>query len=117
MEPTITEFREIFPEFNSVSNARVQYYMDLAIAQVGKNAFGECYAQAVYLLTAHNLLMMDPSRAQSGEKASEKVGDLAVSYNTSKSGGMDGELSQTQYGKQFIQLRNSKVVAPMLVDC
>ena len=117
MEPTLLEFRTIFPEFDLQSDARVQYYMDLAIAQVGKNAFGDCYAQAVYLVTAHNITMMDPSRSVSGTKASEKVGDLAISYDTSSGKGMDAMFNQTQYGKQFLQLRNSKVVFPMIVDC
>lgn len=118
MEPTIEEFREIFPEFNSIGNPRVQYYFNLSVGQVGKNAFGDCYAQAVYLMTAHNLVMSDPNRAQSGEKSSEKVGDLAVSYNTtSATDDLDSYLRQTQYGKQFIQLRNSKVIMPNVVDC
>lgn len=117
MEPTILEFRDIFPEFNSISNTRIQYYLDLAISQVGKNAFGDCYAQAVYLVTAHNLTMMDPSRAQNGNKSSEKVGDLAVSYDTSSGKGLDAMFNQTQYGKQFLQLRNSKVIAPLVLDC
>lgn len=117
MEPTIEKFREIFTEFNTIGNSRVQYYLDLAIGQVGKNAFGDCYEQAVYLLTAHNLTMMDPSRAQNGEKSSEKAGDLAVSYNTTAGKGLDMYLNQSQYGKQFIQLRDSKVVAPMVLDC
>ena len=117
MDPTIEEFLAIFPEFSSVVNTRIQYYMDLAIAQVGKDAFGDCYAQAVYLITAHNLTMMDPSRSENGEKSSEKVGDIAVSYNTTVANGQDAEFNQTQYGKQFIQLRNSKVVCPMIVDC
>lgn len=116
MEPTLVEFREIFPEFASSSDARVQYFMDLATAQVNTTAFGDCYAQAVYLLTAHNLTMMDPSRASSGSKSMEKVGDLAVSYDTSSGTGMDAEFNQTQYGKQFLQLRNSKVISPLVLD-
>lgn len=116
MEPTLADFRIVFPEFASTSDARVQYYMDLAVAQVGKIAFGDCYAQAVYLITAHNLTMMDPSRATSGSKSSEKAGDLAVSYDTSSGKGMDAMFNQTQYGKQFLQLRNSKVISPLVLD-
>lgn len=117
MEPTLEEFREIFTEFNSIGNPRVQYYFELSQGQVGEKAFADCYAQAVYLMTAHNLTMMDPSRAQNGEKSSEKAGDLAVSYNTASGNGLDAYLNQSQYGKQFIQLRNAKVVSPTLVDC
>jgi len=117
LEPTIIEFREIFPEFNPVSDPRLQYYMDLSIGQVGKNAFGDCYAQAVYLVTAHNLVMMDPSRATNGTKSADKVGDISVSYDTSSGKGMDAMFNQTQYGKQFLQLRNSKVISPLILDC
>jgi len=116
LEPTLAEFRTIFSEFVAQSDARVQYYMDLAELQVGKIVFGNSYAQAVYLLTAHSLTMMDPSRAQNGEKASEKVGDLAVSYSTSSGKSLDAELNQTQYGKQFIQMRNALVINPMVLD-
>lgn len=116
MEPTIEEFREIFPEFDSLPSPRVQYYLDLAVAQVGKNAFGDVYSQAVYLVAAHNLTMMDPSRSENGTKSSEKVGDLAISYDTSSGKGMDAMFNQTQYGKQFLQLRNSKVIAPLVLE-
>lgn len=118
MEPTLEQFREIFSEFNSISNTKVNYYMDLAKGKVGKNAFGDCYAQAVYLMTAHDLVMSNPDRASSAEKASEKVGDLAISYNTSTTGDdLDAYLRQTQYGNQFLNLRNSKVITMSIVDC
>ena len=116
MEPDIDEFLAIFPEFSSIGEIRLEYYFDLTIPQVGESAFGTCYAQAIYLLLAHNLTMIDPSRATEGAKASEKVGDLAVSYDTSSGKSADSELNQTQYGKQFIQLRNSKVTAVLVLE-
>ena len=118
MNPTQDEFLEIFDEFNGINPSKIEYYYNLSLGQVGANAFGDCYAQAVYLMTAHNLTMSDPSKAKNGQKASEKVGDIAVSYNTGSADGLDAYLTQSNYGLQFIELRNSKVIGMSIVeDC
>lgn len=118
MNPTIDEFLDIFDEFNSFNSTKVGYYFNSSLCQVGKNAFGDCYAQAVYLMTAHNLTMSNPSKAGAGQKSSEKVGDISVSYNTGSADGIDAFLTQTNYGLQFIELRNSKVIGMSIVeDC
>lgn len=118
MNPTYDEFLEIFDEFNSYSPNKVEYYFNLSLGQVGKKAFGDCYAQAVYLMTAHNLTMSKASKATSGQKSSEKVGDISVTYNTGGADGVDAYLMQTNYGLQFIELRHSKVIGMSIVeDC
>lgn len=118
MNPTLDEFLEIFDEFNSINASKREYYYNLSIGQVGEKAFKDCYAQAVYLMTAHNLIMSDPSRATSGQKSSERVGDISISYNTGDMDGLDSYLRQTNYGLQFLELRASKVIAMSIVeDC
>ena len=111
MEPTVSEFKKIFPEFSDTAKSRIEYYMSQAQNEISTTSFGDSYVHAVYLVTAHNLTISDPDRAANGATASEKAGDLAVTYKTT-SGGNDPfqEYRQTNYGIQYITLVKSNVM-------
>ena len=110
-EPNIEQFRKIFPEFSEIADCRIDFFMSQAKNQISTTAFGDSYAYAVYLVTAHILTISDPARAQNAAITSEKAGDLSVSYNVA--GGIgDGfdEYRQTQYGLQYITLVKSCIM-------
>lgn len=116
MEPTLSQFREIFTEFSSESDSKIEYWMNQAKNQVSSTAFGDSYAHAVYLVTSHYLIINDPARAQNGAISSEKAGDLSVTYKTGENiNDGFGEFRQTQYGLQYITLVKSCVMTVNVV--
>lgn len=119
MNPTIDDFLVIFSEFDDDSIyafAKVEYFFNQSLLQVGKNAFRKNYAHAVYLLTAHNLIMNDSSRVNDGQIKSEKAGDLSTTYVTEAGEGQDQYLRQTNYGLQYIELRDSTIISINIAD-
>lgn len=119
MEPTITEFLKIFSEFNSVNSVRLEFFFDTALGRITSEIFHEnqSYKMAVYLMTAHTASMLDPSKAANGSIASEKVGDVAVSYNTSNVGNPDSweDLPSTQYGLQLMRLLKENIISAQVL--
>jgi hypothetical protein len=111
MNPTLEEFLTIFPEFASMG-AKANFFYPLALDQVATNQFGNSYAYAVYLLTAH--MMTSLTSAGSGIKTSERVGDVAISYHIIDN---EEELSSTKYGIEFLRLRKSKVISTLVLGC
>jgi len=116
MEPTLTEFLKIFSEFACLANAKVSFFYDTALARVGRAVFpdAQAYKMAVYLMTAHTATILDPTRAASGKVASEKVGDLSVSYDVGPSSEME-ELASTQYGMQYLRLIKENIVGAQVL--
>lgn len=114
--PTIDGFLEIFDEFAAENQTKLDYYLELAKGQASEKAFGDFYSHAVYLLTAHNFTMSKPAAAASGQKASEKVGDISISYKTGGEDDLDSFLRQTNYGLQFLELRASRVIGMGVVE-
>lgn len=116
MEPTLKNFLKIFSEFNSVANAKVDFIFCATLERVGKDNFcsEKTYEMAVYLLTAHELTVLDPCKAANGNVTSEKAGDLAISYDTG-SGDKADELMSTQYGRQYLRLIKENVIKPQVL--
>ena len=111
MEINATNFKEVFPEFASQSEVRVDMFLDGAKDQISADVFGKSYERAVLFLAAHDLTMSDPDKASKPQVTSEKVGDVSVSYSSVNAvNNSDNYYMQTQYGLQFLGLRNACVV-------
>lgn len=116
MEINPTNFKEVFPEFASQSEARVQYFLDSAVEQISEAIFEKSYQRAVFFLAAHDLTMSDPSKAEKPQVTSEKVGDVSVTYSAGYVvKDADNYFKQTQYGLQFLRLRDSSVVGAIVL--
>jgi len=111
MAITIAGFRAIFPQFSAVPDSTVQFYLDLAVKQVGKARWEACnlYEEGVYWLAAHYIqLSIDAENGGgtvSGPASSKRVGDVQVSYQTFNIDGMttlDMFYESTIYGRTFL---------------
>jgi hypothetical protein len=113
MEVNIENFLALFPGFANLSPTRIALFLSNAECVVSEKAFGDCYPQAIFFVTAHNLTMLDPTVANGGAIASEKVGDISLTYkNMGDPSAQDG-YTQTQYGLQYLQLRDSRVIGAL----
>lgn len=104
-------FLEYFPDFSTESNDRINLFLTESARYVNTNVWGAKanFAQALY--TAH-LISTGNSGASSGSLSSDKVGDLSQNYSTQTS---DTSLGATSYGLQFLQLRKSLLLSPMVI--
>lgn len=113
MTPAI--FKEMFPQFVGKSDQYVQLYIDQAVLSVnakvwlGKTELGIAY------LTAHLLAMIDQAASGvAGSVTSEKVGDLSRNYSGLALQNAN-EYSLTNYGLEFLRLRKSIPISPMVL--
>ncbi|WP_447724622.1 DUF4054 domain-containing protein [Sphingomonas koreensis] len=120
--PTVAEFRERFPAFAAVPDARVQYWLDHHDPVTTDWIEGD-YQNAILELTAHNLVVNDevPGSGQSGDMAGVtrfRSASMDVSFSEkAANAGLDGEYDATKYGQRFkIYLRRS-MAGPRLVGC
>lgn len=124
MAYTVDQFREIFPEFAAATypDARIQFFLDLAYAQLNPRVWGGLLDRAAILLTAHNIAVAPrPSTTAGGANSfvglatglvsSKSLGGASVSYdNTTGSEDGAGSYNLTRYGQQFYSLLDSTVV-------
>ncbi len=108
--PAITDFKNRFPEFDSVDDARVQLFLDDATLEVSKSNWGKLYDKGVLYLTAHELSIgtATANGASGGIKseASKSVGNVSVSYGSLNYNEYDNYYTTTAYGKKYIDMKN-----------
>jgi hypothetical protein len=126
VSPTATEFKARFPAFASVSDAVVNVVLAEAALQVDETwvSVGD-FTLGINLLTAHILTLDGHGTGAEAEAAAAgtlgfktmKSGNLTLErFSASESGSVSGDaLSQTSYGKRFIDLRRRNVPAVMVV--
>lgn len=108
---TVASFQARFPEFASVSNARVQLFIDAATPYFDVARWGETLDEGMAYRVAHELKMSDATAAGkvagvSGLAASKSVGGVSVSYAAAS--GLkhtDVYWMGTSYGQRYLQLR------------
>jgi hypothetical protein len=112
---TPAEFKERFPEFSAVADPRVQMFLDDAALSVNVSLWGNKADLGIAYLAAH-LLTMDNrgGNGASGPVTSEKVGDLQRSY-AAPQGTLDPVYAATNYGIQFLRLRKSIMISPLVL--
>jgi hypothetical protein len=97
------------PELATTDPTRLNLVIDLAEIRTGQ-VYGAARPQAVALLAAHMLTLGNRSGGSAGAVTSESVGPLSISYGAS---GAEGDLGQTSYGVQLLELRESYVFSAM----
>jgi hypothetical protein len=102
MTLTVAEFKELFPQFASISDVAIQFHLDCIADQVSEALFGECYKRAAYLLLAHVVTEVIVRAGASGPVTSERVGNLAKTYGTNANS--SSSLSTTSYGVEYLRL-------------
>lgn len=88
----------------------VAVYIELATGRTSTCYYGEQANYAIALRAAHigSLALRGGGAGDAGSIASKKEGDLAVSYSSTMKGvNSEADLSQTSYGLQLIDLRDS----------
>jgi hypothetical protein len=113
-------FKIRFPEFDSVSDARIQLFIDDAVIVLNSVYWGDKYDLGLNYLTAHLLTLGTKSEAGSstsvGGIASRAVDGAQVSYNvTPTENQADAELASTIYGQRYLALRKTLGVAASVI--
>jgi hypothetical protein len=109
---TPAEFKERFPEFDSVDDLRVQTFIDKALLNIGESEWGAYFVEGQLYLTAHFLALDERSRnsggtPEAGPVIARKIGDVSVTFASpaSASGGsVENPYGQTSYGQEYWRL-------------
>ena len=104
-------FIAFFPDFESEDESRVNLFITEAARYVNSRIWSTKTDFATALYTAH-LLSVTNSGASSGSLSEDKVGDLSQKYSTPTS---EESLGSTAYGLQFLQMRKSLLISPMVI--
>lgn len=122
MEANAATIKALFPEFSSVSDLRIEKFVEVAKLSVNEKSWKESYGVGVSYLTAHLLKRagsgggVQGGSSNAGVIASEKVGELQRTYaqpNVSGSGN-DAILATTSYGVEYLRLRRQLLITPMV---
>ena len=123
MEATAENIKALFPEFGSVTDQRIENFVEIARLSVSEKAWGSSYGTGLSYLTAHLLKRagvgggVQGGTSQAGVVTSEKVGELQRSYalpNFSGGSAEDSLLATTSYGMEYLRLRRQLLVTPMV---
>jgi hypothetical protein len=119
---TYAEFVARYPQYGDppLAQARVELLIADAELEVNACSWGTLQKRAVGLLAAHFCELAvrgdGGSSGATGSIKSEKVGELAVSYNGVSGGGSDlTGYDATVWGVEYIRLRNTLPLTPVLV--
>lgn len=114
----LTTFRTNFPEFANTTtfpDAIFAVWSGIGAQVISQDRWGDLYDTAVYLFTAHNLVLAGGNVAEvaagglpggkGGAQSQKSVGSVSVNYDTPSSMELNaGHWNQTIYGRQYIQL-------------
>jgi len=112
---------DIASEFETVDAdelARVDRFLGYAAAQLSYDTWEEQYTMGCVYLTAHMLKMRAMSSAGDnggGPVSSRKAEQLAISYAVPQGDAEDAALQSTRYGQEFLRLRSSLVMGPVVL--
>jgi hypothetical protein len=109
MAVTPADFKERFPEFDSVSDTRVQLFLDDAALELDEGRWGDLYDKGLSYLTAHLLYIGEQSSAGAGEGSgpltSKSVGDVSLSFGANLAADTDAaSFNATSYGQEYYRL-------------
>jgi hypothetical protein len=111
---TPADFKLRYPEFDSIDDSRIQFWMNDAALEVGESAWGEFYEKGVMLLTAH-LLTIDLANQgtssgsgglSTNRVTARKVGDVQVSFaRATADNASEDWYYQSSYGAEYLRLK------------
>lgn len=120
MALNIPLFKDLIPEFSGTSDSTLNAIAAEAQRFVTKKKWDTKSAIALIYYTAHLLkvgVIGVSSGGAGGSLTKEKVGDVEQSFSagSSSSGStQDQNLESTPYGRQFIAMRKSLLITPMI---
>lgn len=135
LDPTLLNFRALYPEFGSVADARIQLYIDIYTESLSETNWEDCFGLAVIYRSAHELALSQNREANASVTANSQTvtasgagaitqasaGQISVSYaeTATQSGGSDNDayLSQTQYGQQYLALKRQCLAMGIIAGC
>ena len=125
--PILSIFRVVAPEFKPVEDDKVKGWIALTAPLVSRRRFTNLHDQALALLTAHRMKMVqvnvnpaDDPLAVIGNiglgnfmrvgSYSEGKTSISFNHNIAQYTATDAELGLTEYGIQFLTLRRKRIV-------
>lgn len=116
MSSSVDKLRAVAPQFEDESDESLEVYLEMAADRLDASAWGKLFEQGAVYLAAHLLTVRNRAQqaAQHGGTAGGGVtsvseGDQSISYaegGKTASTPSEEALSSTQYGQQFLSLRN-----------
>ena len=104
---TPAQFKERFPEFDSIADARIETFINKAALLVGSCKWGDLYDEGIALLAAHYLALSilqesASSAISSFPVSSKKVGDVQINFAIPASASaMESFYTKTPYGQEY----------------
>lgn len=107
MAVTPGDLKQLFPEFTSIPNSRLQLYLDQAARQVNTCAWGSRADDGISYLAAHLVATMgqDQSAAGQGVVTQKRVGDVSAAYGYGAKT-LESAYGSTKYGRTYEQLQS-----------
>jgi hypothetical protein len=124
MSVSASDVKEYAPELAAVADTRVDKFIAYALLRINPSVWGDLADLATILLAAHMLTRTGnaPGGGSSGARGAitqESVGDLSRSYEApagaSSVSTFESGLAATPYGLEYIELRKTMPVIPMVV--
>lgn len=120
---TPSEFKTLFPEFASESDARVQLFIDRAAPHFDTDRWGDLYPDGIAYLVAHELALANAQAAQGGgvqamtnDNLTKKVGDVSVTKDTGLLNKQaENPFYRTLYGQKYLYLRRQAGIGALSV--
>jgi hypothetical protein len=109
MAITPAEFKLRFPEFDSVSDARIQIFIDDAELELDEDRWGDLYDKGLSYLTAHLLYIGEQTSGGQGEGggplSTKAVGDVSFSFGSYLTTDNKATVfNSTSYGQEYYRL-------------
>ena len=101
-------------DFDDLKTASINLFIGMAERCVNESAWGCKYDDAVVMLTAH-LLTVACREGIGGSLASERVGDLQVTYGAQIQS--NSFYATTSYGQTFLAMMKTLTLTPFVVGC
>lgn len=131
----LATFRIQFPEFDSIPDATVVYYLDICLAELNEIAWGLCYGKASLYCSAHEIALSQNRQANtqvtdagfvitsagSGAVTQASAGQISATYseNGTLTAGSDADVYyyQTTYGQHFLKLKRECLPIMAIAGC
>lgn len=103
-------FLNVAEEFKLETPESIQFWIDRAVEEINAGGiWGNRQDYATALLAAHMFKMA--KRKGQGMLTQHKVGDISKNYHEPM---VKHELAQTSYGTEFLRLRRTRVITPLI---
>jgi len=110
---TPTTFKTRYPEFSTIADARVSFFIADAELEIDPDRWGTWYDRGVAALAAHFLAISKKTAASGGALgslgpvSSRSIGDVSVSFGSASgtvSGLSDDYYKASPYGQEYLRL-------------